>query len=58
MKKQYVKPQFNFISNLSHLESIKQWNNPESIEKPKYTVEVAYADNERFTKHFVCQREK
>ena len=58
MKKKYVKPQFTFISNLTQLESIKQWNTPDSIEKPKHFVEVAYVECEQCLRHSAMQRGK
>lgn len=42
MKKKYVKPEFTFVSNLSQLEAIRQWDKPNSIEDSKHVVEVAY----------------
>ena len=47
MKKKYVKPEFIFISNLSQLESIKQWDKPNSIENSNHIVEVVYIDCEQ-----------
>lgn len=47
MKKKYVKPKFTFISNLSRLESIRQWDKPNSTENSNHIVEVAYIDCEQ-----------
>ena len=58
MKKQYVKPQFTFIADLKHLESIKKWNKSESVEKSKHMVEVVYAGNKLFINHTAYQRKK
>lgn len=57
MKKKYVKPEFTFISNLSQLESIKQWDKPNSIENSKHVVEVAYIACEQGKHCSTCHRQ-
>lgn len=57
MKKKYVKPEFTFISNLSQLESIRQWDKPNSIENSKYVVEVAYIAREQEQHSSACRKE-
>ena len=58
MKKKYVKPKFTFISNLNHLESIKQWNHPELIEKSQHVVEVTYIACKQPIQQSLLQRKK
>lgn len=58
MKKKYMKPEFTFISNLSQLESIRQWDKPNSIENSKHVVEVAYIACEQKQHSSACRRKK
>lgn len=57
MKKKYVKPEFTYISNLSQLEAIRQWDKPNSIEYSKNVVEVAYIACEQEQHSSACRRQ-